>query len=109
MPYATAFDTTAPYNLVSNPIISGFTGGFVTGGFPANVQRKALHVQNVGSGGPLFIAFGTGPASSTNFNRILAAAPSHLGAGGVFTDFSWTGQLSYSGAPFVYAMVWEAQ
>ncbi len=107
MPYVST--PSAPYSFAPPVVISGLNTAFTTGVFPANPLRKSLNVQNVGSGGPLFIALNAGPASMTNFHRALAAAPSHFGAGGTFVDVSWTGALAYSGQAFVWANIWETQ
>lgn len=73
-----------------------------------NTNRLNFYVQNVGSGGALYIKYGTG-ASSASYNLILKAASTlENGDGGSITDDIWKGPLSISGnSSFNKYISWE--
>lgn len=81
--------------------------------FPANAGRKAAYLQVIGSGGPLFVAYNSGPAGTNNFNVLLKPATVSTAFpqgsdGGVLVETNWQGDISVSGAPLCQFIAWAA-
>ena len=80
---------------------------------PADAGRKTAYFQVVGSGGPLYVNYGAGPAGTGTFNVLLkpatvSAAFPYGSDGGVLVENNWVGDISVSGAPLCYFMAWAA-
>ena len=73
-----------------------------------NTNRLNFYVQNVGTGGALYLKYGTN-ASSATYNLILKAASSlENGDGGSVADDIWKGPISISGnSSFNKYISWE--
>lgn len=112
MPLVTS--VSQPYSTISSSIPSGSATVMTTGVcFPADAGRKAAYLQVIGSGGPLFVAYNSGPAGTGNFNVLLkpatVSAAFPFGAdGGVLMETNWQGSISVSGAPLCHFLAWAA-
>jgi hypothetical protein len=82
--------------------------------FPANAGRKAAYLQVIGSGGPLFVAYNSGPAGTGNFNVLLkpatvSAAFGPFGSdGGILVEQNYLGDISVSGSALCHFLAWSA-
>lgn len=84
----------------SNYASSGNAGTLVAGQvLAANPNRTQAYIQNVGTGGPLYVKLGPPSASQQSFSLVLKAASSEFGPdGGIWvSDGFWTGPVSASG------------
>lgn len=112
MPFTTS--VTQSYSSISSSIPSGSATVMTTGVvFPADAGRKAAYLQVIGSGGPLYVSYGPGPAGTGNFNVLLkpatVSAAFPFGAdGGVLVETNWQGPISVSGAPLCQFLAWAA-
>lgn len=90
---------------ISSTISSGSFGTSNGTILERNVSRNLFFVQNLHTG-VLYMRFGTG-ASNTNFNVSLKACTvQDDGNGGAYSDDTWIGPVSVSGA-FTRYTVWE--
>lgn len=84
------------------------TPATATAALPVNTLRCGFRIQNA-STGILYILFGTGTASSSNYNVALSACTAaNDGLGGSFTQSTgvvWTGAVTIGGATPSYAIV----
>lgn len=94
----------------SNYVPSGNIGtNIVTGSvLLSNPNRIAWGIQVIGSGSPLYVKFGTGPAGTGSMNLLLKGSAADYGAdGGSFIDSPavYLGEVSISGS--TRFTVWE--
>lgn len=99
----------AGYSAVSTSAISGSMGSITTGiALQSTPGRKEAYTQVVGSGGPLYLLFGTAAASATNFNVLLKAASTDGGAdGGIWSSERYKGPVSCSGYIGCRFTIWQ--
>ncbi len=99
---------THSYSTTSLVSVSGSMNSMTTGiALPANSQRRKLYVQVVGSGGPLFLGYGTAPSTGA-FNAVLAPATADFGVnGGVLSDSDFQGNVFVSGGIGVRFTIWQ--
>lgn len=101
--------TNNEYSTVSNSTVSGSNSSITTGqALPSNAARNNLYIQVVGTGSPLYVAYGNTAASQTNFNVLLKAdsAP-YAGNGGVLTDDAYLGSVMVSGSAGCLFTIWQ--
>lgn len=78
----------------STQAITQATGSTAGVALAANAARVYCEIQNVGAN-PIYLLYGIGSASATNFSRILQAGSAALdGKGGLYQS----GQVVYNGA-----------
>jgi hypothetical protein len=95
-------DLAATSITISNATISGTNGNCLQ----ANTARRDFYVQNLGTGNPLFLKFGSA-ASNTSFS--VALKPGNVaddGIGAYISDDVWKGVISVSGVTPRY-IAWE--
>lgn len=92
----------------SYSFVGASAGGPATGlAIAANAGRTYSYVQNIGSGGPLFVVLGQGLASAQSFSMILKPASTDFGGdGGIWASPFYQGPISISGS--TRAIAWDA-
>lgn len=108
MPYVTL--TPVTYTVTSSTAPLGSLSIMTTGVIlPYTSSRKIAYFQVVGSGAPLYVSYNSGPTSTGNFNVLLAAASTQLGAdGGVLIEQQYLGDIAVSGAAGCQFVAWQA-
>lgn len=99
----------SPSDTISSSTPSGTQASNSYGTFlDANSNRLNFYIQNVGTGGALFLKYGAG-ASNASYNAILKAASTfENGDGGSINDNYWKGVISVSGnSSFNKYISWE--
>jgi hypothetical protein len=104
-----AYDTVSSYppQALSASNYTPFTGDLTTQYISGNANRKALFVQNVGTG-TLFIKFGSSAPNQNSYSMILAGGAANTdGNGSSWSDWPavWIGGVYFSGVTNVIA--WE--
>ena len=90
-------------NTVNTSSVSGSNGVCLQ----ENAVRNSYFIQNLSTGGALFVKLGSG-ASPTSFNFILKADDGTNNAnGGSWSDDVWKGRVSCSGLGSVSYIAWE--
>lgn len=106
---AVTTDFVPAFSAVSSTAVTGSMGAPTTGvALAANTNRKVLHAQVVGSGGPVYLNYANAVPSAAGFAYALAAATTDGGMdGGTLTDLNYKGIVVASGFTAARWVIWE--
>lgn len=98
------------FTTVTNSTVSGSMNTMTTGqALPLNAARNQFYAQVLGSGGPLYLVYGTSAAGTGNCNVVLKAASAWPGSdGGILVDDAYNGAVTISGGIGCMFTIWQA-